>query len=123
MLGQAVAGEVAKKVGTSIQREAKKALRQPETKKQLIAVAKKVGIPLAKATGVAAAIAGTLAIGGGALTGQREKEAGQWADQQLALTRKRLGSATLTTEQAATLWQQYFTHAMKQPVKNPFVGK
>ena len=120
VLGSAVAEEAAKKVAGNIYREAKKAVRQPATKKALVEVAKKVGIPLAKATGVAAAIAGTLAVGGAALTSQREKEAARWADQQLRATRKKV---TLTNDQARTLWHQYYDHALKKPVTNPFTGK
>lgn len=122
MLGQAVAGEITKKVGADIKREAKKALRNPETKAAVKKIAKEAGVPLLKATAVGAAIAGTLAIGGAALTKQREKEAKRWADVQLGLTRKRL-KAAMSAEQANTLWRQYYEHALKQPVQNPFVGK
>lgn len=121
VLGQAVAGEITKKVATDIKREAKKVLRKPETKAALKTAAKDYGVPLAKATAVGAAIAGTLAIGGAQLTRQRKNEAVRWANQQLAITRKKLPQ--LTSEQANALWRQYYDHALKQPVQNPFVGK
>lgn len=122
VLGTAVAGEVAKKTAEHVAREGRKALREPHVREAIKSAASNVGVPLAKATLVGALVAGTLAAGGAALTSNREKEAKRWADQQLADTRKRLGTA-LTPEQAKTLWQQYYAFALKQPVQNTYLGK
>lgn len=122
VLGTAVATEVAKKTAEHVVREGRKAVREPHVREALKAVATNVGVPLAKATLVGALVAGTLAAGGAALTSNREKEAKRWADDQLAQTRKQLGTS-LTKDQADTLWKQYYDFALKQPVQNTYLGK
>jgi hypothetical protein len=130
VLGKAVVGEVAKKVGESTYREAKKQLRKPETRAALA----KAGVSVAKAAKVVGAVAATtaipIAISGGLIVAgakgvisTRQKQARAWADEQLALTRKRLGKQSLTKDQSDALWNQYYQHALKQPVQNPFTGK
>lgn len=122
VLGTAVAGEATKKVGESVYREAKKAARQNKT--AIKAAAKKVltgGAATAGATGVG--IAATLYAGGKALDANRRREARAFAASQLALTKKRLAPQQLTKQQADTLYQQYYEHALKQPVQNPYLGK
>lgn len=124
VLGQAVAGEVAKKTAEHIGREAKAALKKPETQAALKNAAIKAA-PLAAAavrTGlVGLGIYATLALGKRALTSQREKESAAFADAELSKTKAKLPS--LTQDQAVTLWKQYFDFKMKQPVTNSFVGK
>ena len=124
VLGSAVAGEATKKVGESVAREAKKAVRQ--NKDAIKSAAKSAGKAVAgsaalRAGVTGAAIAGTLYVGGKVLDANRAREAKKWADQQLAATRKKLPK--LTPEQAATLWNQYYQHALKKPVTNSFSGK
>lgn len=124
VLGEAVAGEVAKKTAEHIGKEAKAALTKPETQAALKSAAIKAA-PLAAAavrTGlVGLGIYATLALGGRALTSQREKEAARFADSELAKTRKQLPQ--LTQDQGVTLWKQYFDFKMKQPVTNTYLGK
>lgn len=124
VLGQAVAGEVAKKTAEHIGKEARKALSEPATKEALKSAVTKAA-PLAAAivrgSAVGLGIYATLALGGRALTSQREKEAAAFADSELAKTKAKLPS--LTQDQGVTLWKQYFDFKMKQPVTNSFVGK
>lgn len=126
VLGSAVAGEATKKVGEHIVREAKKAARS--NKPAIKAAAKKilssgaVGT-VATAGATAAGIGATLYVGGKALTANRQREARNFADTQLRLTRDRLKPQQLTAEQAKTLWNQYYQHALKAPVQNSFSGK
>lgn len=123
VLGEAVAGEVAKKTAEHIGKEARDALKKPETQEALKKAAVKAA-PLAAAavrTGlVGLGIYATLALGGRALTSQREKESARFADAELAKTQAKV---SLTKDQAVTLWKQYFDFKMKQPVTNSFVGK
>lgn len=124
VLGTAVATEVGKETAKHLGREAQKAFKEPETQAALKS-AVKAAAPVAAAvvrTGlVGLGIYATLALGGRALTSQREKEAAKFADDQLAATKKQLPS--LTQDQGVTLWKQYFDFKMKQPVTNPFLGK
>jgi hypothetical protein len=105
-------------VGTTILTDAaRKSARKnaPKIKEALREVAPVVGI-----------VAGTaiaLKVGGKALTANRRREATNFANQELAKTKKRLGQQRLTSEQEQTLWQQYFDFAVKRPVTNPFLGK
>jgi hypothetical protein len=123
VLGSAVAGEAGKKVVESTTREAKKAYRQNKT--AVNAAAKKAAKAVAgsaalRAGAYGAAAAGVLYAGGKALDANRAREARAWANKQLAITKKKV---KLTPEQERTLWQQYYDHALKQPVTNSFVGK
>lgn len=124
VLGTAVASEVAKKTAEHIGKEARKALGNKETQAALKSAAVKAA-PLAAAavrTGlVGLGIYATLALGGRALTSQREKESAAFADAELAKTKAKLPN--LTQDQAVTLWKQYFDFNMKRPVTNTFIGK
>lgn len=124
VLGTAVATEVAKKTAEHIGKEARKALSTPETKAALKSAVVKAA-PLAAAavrgTAVGLGIYATLALGGRALTSQREKESARFADAELAKTKAKVKD--LTQDQAVTLWKQYFDFNMKRPVENPFLGK
>lgn len=122
VLGQAVAVESGKKVAEHIAREAKKAARTPAAKKAIATAVKKV-LPAAATLGATGAgIAATVYVGGKALTANREREARAFAKRELANTKKRL-TQKLTAEQERTLYEQYYRHALKQPVTNSFVGK
>jgi hypothetical protein len=124
VLGQAVATEVGKKVAEHVGKEAKAALTKPETQaalKSAVAKAAPVAAAVVRGSVVGLGIYATLALGGRALTNQREKEAARFADAELAKTKAKLPS--LTQDQGVTLWKQYFDFKMKQPVTNSFVGK
>lgn len=120
VLATAVAVDATKKAAADAKRQVKAALKKPETKKAIAKVAKQYGVPVAKAAGLTTA-AGAILIGGGAaLSANRKREARAFADRELAKSKKRLGSA-LTAEQAKILWQQYYDHALKQPVYTPTI--
>lgn len=126
VLGAAVAGEATKKVGESIAREAKKAVRQ--NKAPITKAAKKVAGSAAVAAGaraglVGAAIAGTLAAGGAALSANRRREAAAFAKAQLARTKSKLPKGALSAAQEKTLYDQYYQFALSKPVTNPYSGK
>lgn len=126
VLGTAVAGEATKKVGESIAREAKKAVRQ--NKAPITKAAKKVAGSAAVAAGaraglVGAAIAGTLAAGGAALSANRRREAAAFAKAQLARTKSKLPKGALSAAQEKTLYDQYYQFALSKPVTNPYSGK
>lgn len=124
VLGEAVAGEVAKKTAEHIGKEAKAALTKPETQaalKKAVVAAAPLAATVVKGTAIGLGIYATLALGGRALTSNREKEAAAFADAELAKTKAKLPS--LTQDQGVTLWKQYFDFKMKQPVTNPFLGK
>ena len=118
VLGTAVAGEVAKKVGEHAVREARKAVRQPIVRETL-----KKAAPAVLATGVGVTLAAA-AIAAAAIGIEKEhaKRAAQWASKTLEQAAKKLPS--LTPEQASTLWHQYYDYALKQPAAtNTFLGK
>lgn len=124
VLGQAVATEVGKKVAEHVGKEAKAALTKPETQaalKSAVAKAAPVAAAVARGSVVGLGIYATLALGGKALTSQREREAARFADSELAKTKKQLPQ--LTQDQGVTLWKQYFDFKMKQPVTNTYLGK
>lgn len=118
VLGQAVAGEVGKKVAEHAAREGKKALGQPAVRAALKRVA-----PAAVAVTVYTALAGA-AIAAAAYGIERDhaKQAAAFANRELERTAR--GVKDLTPEQAATLWHQYYDYALKQPAAtNTFLGK
>lgn len=126
VLGAAVAGEATKKVGESVAREAKKAVRQ--NKGAIKKAAKTVAGSGALAAGaragvVGAAIAGTLAAGGAALSANRRREAAAFAKAQLARTKSKLPKGALSAAQEKTLYDQYYQFALSKPVTNPYSGK
>lgn len=118
VLGTAVAGEVAKKVGEHAVRETRKAIAQPAVKAAL-----KKAAPAVVAAGVAATLgAAVIAAAAVGIERNHAKQAAAWANRTLEDAAKKLPS--LTPDQAATLWHQYYDYALKQPAAtNTFLGK
>ena len=121
VLGSAVAVESTKKVGEHIAREARKAARTPAAKTAIKAALKKAAV-VAGVVPTAAAVVGTLVVGGKVLKANRSSECKQWAKQQLAATQAKL-KTPLTPAQRSTLLSQYEAHCNKKPVTNSFTGK
>lgn len=121
VLGEAVAGEATKKVGEHIAREAKKTIKNPKVRAQVISAAKKVLPAAAAFTGQ---VVVPIAIGAAAAYGiskNHDTKAKKWADDQLRATQKKM---RLTPQQSTTLWHQYYEFALKQAAAtNTFLGK
>lgn len=118
VLGGAVAGEVAKKVGEHVVRETRKAVRQPEVRAALKRVA-----PAAVAVTVYTALAGAvIAAAAAGIERDHVKRAAAWANKTLEQAARKLKD--LTPDQASTLWHQYYEYALRQPAAtNTFLGK
>lgn len=126
VLGAAVAAEAGKKVVESGVQQAKAAAKSKAGRAAIKRAAKKAApaaLAAARAVPVVGAIAATTYVGGKALTAQRKREATAFANRELRATKQRLPKGSLTAAQERTLWNQYYQHALKQAVQNPFVGK